>query len=113
MGVGTYLVENVGTGFTNVASHLLQDSDVVVRVQQRVLLGTVGSSGRHLVGLETRLGEDNDETLGVMVVGGDGSCLLSNESGERRERLGSRPLSERRSSHLCGGVGRNFGGVKG
>lgn len=44
-----------------------------------------------LVCLETGIGEDDDEAFAVLVGGGDGYMLLSNELGElgRGQRLGS------------------------
>lgn len=96
------LVGDVRPGLADVAVHLAHDADVLVGVQQRVLLlaavrGTSGSSAaaaaavRGAVGLEAGVGEDDDEALAVLVLGGDGDVLLCDELGQfgRRAGLGS------------------------
>jgi hypothetical protein len=94
-------MQNVRTRFTDVASHLLQDSNMVVRVEQCVLLGAIGASTRHLVRLEACLSQHDDQSLGIVVVGRDGHRLFSSERGKRRERLSARALSDRLSCSHC------------
>lgn len=95
---------DVRPGLAYVAVHFAHDADVLVGVEQRVLLlaavrSPSGSSAaaaaaaavRGAVGLEAGVGEDDDETLAVLVLGGDGDVLLSDELGQfgRRAGLGS------------------------
>jgi len=65
----------------NVAIHLAHDADVLVAVEQRVLvvLHAIAAAVRGLVGLETGIGEDDDQALGILVVGCDGYVLLGDE----------------------------------
>ena len=82
---------DVGTSITNVPIHLAHDTDVLITVEQRVLVLTVaaGASVRSLVRLKTGIGQDDDQTLRVLVCGRDGSALLGNQLRQRggRERL--------------------------
>lgn len=84
-----YLVSNIRTSFTNIAVHLAHDTDVLVAVQQRVLLilGPSTATGGP-VSLETGIGENDDQTLSVLVMGGNGNMLLRNEL--RQLRWGAR-----------------------
>lgn len=82
---------DVGTSITNVPIHLAHDTDVLIAVEQRVLVLTVaaGASVRSLVRLKTGIGQDDDQTLRVLVSGRDGGALLGNQLRQRggRERL--------------------------
>lgn len=82
---------DVGTSITNVPIHLAHDTDVLIAVEQRVLVLTIaaGASVRSLVRLKAGIGQDDDQTLRVLVCGRDGSALLSNQLRKRggRERL--------------------------
>lgn len=81
------LMGDVGSGVTNVAAHLAHDSDVFIAVEERIFLffaawlsAAVGCS----VGLETGIGQDDNQSSGVLVARGDGHVLLGNQSGEFR-----------------------------
>lgn len=89
-----YLMSDIGSGITNVAVHLAHDADVFIAVEEGVFLVALAWSATAvggLVRLETGIGEDDDEALAVLVGGGDGDVLLSNELGQlgRGQRLGS------------------------
>lgn len=93
---------DVGTSITNVPIHLAHDTDVLIAVEQRVLVLTVaaGASVRSLVRLKTGIGQDDDQTLRVLVCGRDGSALLGNQLRQRggRERLCARSLDSSSST---------------
>lgn len=90
------LMGNVGSRLADVAVHLAQDTNVLVAVQQRVLVISLdthvtrtGVGG--LVGLETGMGQDDDQSLGILICRGDGDMLFGDQLGKLRrgERLGS------------------------
>lgn len=85
------LVGDIGTRIRDVAVHLAHDSNVLITVEQRVfvILHAVAATVRGLVRLETGVGEDDNQALGVLVAGGDGHMLLRDELREcgRWERL--------------------------
>jgi hypothetical protein len=90
----SYLMCDIWSGITDVAVHLAHDADVFVAVEEGVFLIALAWSAAAmggLVRLETGIGEDDDEAFAVLVGGGDGDVLLSNELGElgRGQRLGS------------------------
>ena len=98
----TYLVGDIWAGIADVATHLAHDSNVLVTVEQRVLflslcagsaiVATTTAAGKDgLVGLETGVGEHDDQSLGVLVGRGNGDMLLCDElrQGWRREGLRS------------------------
>lgn len=91
--VGRNLVGDVWASFTDVTSHLPHNANVLVTVQEGVFLifGTRFGAMGCAVGLETGVGQDNDESLGVLVSGGDWNMLFGNEPRKfrGRERLGS------------------------
>ena len=82
-------MKNVRTRVTNIASHLLENSNVVVAVEQHVFLAAAGAANADFVRLKTCLRKHHDQTLGVFVVGVDGGGLLGHEGGEGREGLGA------------------------
>lgn len=89
----SYLVGDIRSGVADVSVHLPHDADVLVAVEQGVLLVAAGIAATAVdgaVGLQTGIGEDDDQTLGVLVIGGDGDMLLGDKLGEfgRRTRLG-------------------------
>ena len=74
-------MSDIRTGLANVAVHLAHDTNMLVTVQQRVLLvatGTAASAGSP-VGLQAGIGENDNQTLGVLVLGRDGNVLLSHQ----------------------------------
>ena len=91
------LVGDIGSGITDIATHLAHDADVLITVQQRVLLlalcagSAIAASEDSLVGLEAGIGEDDDQAFGVLVGRGDGDMLLGDKlrEGWRWERLRS------------------------
>ena len=89
----SYLVGDVGSCIADVAVHLAHDSNVLVAVQQRVLLlaRATSSAMRCLVRLEARIGEHDDQALGVLVRGRNGVSLLGNELRQRWRRQGLCP----------------------
>jgi hypothetical protein len=86
------LVGDVGARVRDVAVHFAHDSDVLVAVEERVLVifHAIAATVRGFVGLEAGVGEDDDQALGVLVVGCDGDVLLGDElwEGGWWERLG-------------------------
>lgn len=88
------LVSDIGTGITNVSVHLAHDSNMLVAVEQRVLLlplNTVsaGASMRGLVCLETGVGQNDNQSLRVLVCRGNRDILLGDQlrQSRRRKRL--------------------------
>lgn len=82
---------DIGSGITDIPIHLAHDTDVLVAVEQRVLVLAVhaiaaGAAVRRLVRLQTGIGQDDDETLGVFVGGWDRRVLFRDQLGERRRR---------------------------
>ena len=77
---------DIGACVGDVAVHLAHDADVLVAVEERVLviLHAITATVCGLVGLEAGVGEDNDQALGVLVVGCDGYMLLRDELWEGR-----------------------------
>lgn len=84
---------DVRTSFANVAVHLPHDTDMLVAVEQRVLLVATGAiaTARGAVGFQTGMGENDDQTLGLFVMGGDGHMLLGDELRQLRRRTGLGP----------------------
>lgn len=87
-------MRDVGSRITNVAVHLAHNTDVLIAVQEGVFLIALAGSAvavRGFVGLETRVGEHDDEAFAVLVRRGNRSMLLRNELRELwwGERLGS------------------------
>jgi hypothetical protein len=85
------LMGDVGTRIANVPIHLTHDANVLIAVEQRILVLTVaaGTAVRRLVGLKTGIGQDNNQTLRVLIRRGDGGALLGNQLRKRggRKRL--------------------------
>lgn len=80
---------DVGSSLTDVPVHLAQDTNVLVAVQQRVLVIALdahvtrtGVGG--LVGLETGMGQDDNQSLRILVGRRDGDMLL----GDQLRKLG-------------------------
>lgn len=87
----TYLVSDIGTSLADIPVHLAHDTNVLVAVQQRVLLILrSGAATGGPVGLQTGIGENDDQTLGVLVMRGNWDMLLCNELRQlgRGARLG-------------------------
>ncbi len=64
-------MSNVRSGIADVAIHLAHDSDVLIAIEQRILLLALRTwsvtTEASFVGLETRIGEDDDQSSGVLV----------------------------------------------
>ena len=82
-------MKNIRPRITNISTHLLQHSDVVVRVQQDVFLCAVR---RHLVRFQTCLCEHHDQALRRLVLAGDRDRLFCGKTGQLREGLRPWPL---------------------
>lgn len=68
--------------FTNVPIHLAHDPNMLVTVQERVLFildNTATTTMRGFVGFETRIGEDNNQPLGIFVGGCYGRVLFGHK----------------------------------
>jgi len=80
----SYLMCNIWSGITNVATHLAHDTNVFVAVQQGVLfiLGPSPSAVNGLVRLQASIGQDDNQSLGVLVSRGNGHVLLRDELGK-------------------------------
>lgn len=69
----TNLMCDIWTSVADVAIHLAHDADVFIAVQKRVFLLTLSAGSTAtiagLVCLETGIGEDDDQSLGVFVGG--------------------------------------------
>lgn len=76
------LVRDVWTCFTNVAAHLAHNANVFITVQQRVFLvfSACATTMGGFVGFEARIGENDNESLGVLVGGRYGDVLFGDES---------------------------------
>lgn len=90
----SHLVGDIRAGITNVSVHLPHDTNVLVAVEQRILVVALHAHAatatvRCLISLETGIGEDDNESLRVLVALCDGQLLLSYElrQGGRRKRL--------------------------
>jgi hypothetical protein len=75
-------VRDIWTSFTDVATHLPHDSNVLIAVEQRVFLifTTSAAAMSSLVRFEAGVRQDDDESLGVFVRGGDRDMLFGNEA---------------------------------
>jgi hypothetical protein len=97
------LVRYVWTCFTNVASHLAHNANVLIAIQQRVFLvfSSRAATMSSFVCFETCVGEDDDEPLGVLVGGGYRYVLFGDESRQFGcwERLRPCVVSECALSH--------------
>jgi hypothetical protein len=89
------LMSDIRSCVTDVAIHFAHDTDVLVTVQQRVFLLALTARSvateAGLVGLETGVREDDDQSLGVFVGGWYWDMLFGDELWEcwGRERLSS------------------------
>jgi hypothetical protein len=89
------LVSDIRSCVADIAVHLAHDTNVLVTVQQRVFLLALTARSvateAGLVGLETGIREDDDQSLGVFVGGWYWDMLFGDELWERRrrKRLGS------------------------
>lgn len=90
----SHLMGDIGSRLTDIPIHFAHDTDVLVAVEQRILLITCGSittpRGRP-VGFQTGVREDDDQTLGILVMGGDRNMLLRDELGQLRGWARLRP----------------------
>lgn len=76
----THLVCYIWPRLTNVAAHLPHDTNVIVAVEEVVLVLTRTRASaramRRLICLEGGIAENDDQALGIFVVGGYGNMLL-------------------------------------
>lgn len=75
-------MSDVRSCITNVSVHLPHDANMLVAVEERVLLvpdHATSTAVGSFVGLETCIGEHNNQPLSIFVVGSNGSMLLCNE----------------------------------
>src|SRR5690242_1408782 len=86
---------DVRTRLTDVAAHLAHDTNMIVAIEEVVfVLPTARPTSRamrRLVGLKCGIAKDDNQTLRVLVVGGDWLVLFSYKSRQLgwRHRLGS------------------------
>lgn len=85
---------DVRSSITDITTCLPHDTDMLVTVQKGIFFffaSRLAAAMRSSVGLEAGIGEDDYESLGVLVVGGDGHVLLCDEPRKfgRRKRLRS------------------------
>jgi hypothetical protein len=89
------LVSDIWSGIADIAIHLPHDANMFVRIEETILLLSLSTwsiaTETGLVGLETGIGEDNDQALRVFIGGRDRNVLLSRQlrEGWRWCRLGS------------------------
>jgi hypothetical protein len=89
------LVSDIWSGIADIAIHLPHDANMFVRIEETILLLSLPTwsiaTETGLVGLETGIGEDNDQALRVFIGGRDRNVLLSRQlwEGWRWCRLGS------------------------
>jgi hypothetical protein len=89
------LMSNIRSCVTDVTIHFAHNTDVLVTVQQRVFLLALTAwsvaTKAGLVCLEAGIGEDDDQSLRVLVGRWDGDVLFGDELWEcwRRKRLSS------------------------
>jgi hypothetical protein len=80
---------NVGSRVADIAVHLAHDTNVFIAIKQRILIlalhahaaGTAAAAIGCFVCLEAGIGQHYDKSLGVLVAGGDGNILFSDELG--------------------------------
>ena len=80
----TNLMCDIRASFTDIPVHLTHDTNVLIAVEQGVLLittGTIASAGSP-VGFQAGMGENDNQTLGLLVMSRDGSVLFRNELGQ-------------------------------
>jgi len=76
-------MRDIWSSIADVSAHLSHDPNVLIAVQERELfiLSTRFAGMGSFVGLETRIREDDNQSLGVFVGGGNRSMLLSDHFG--------------------------------
>lgn len=85
-------MRDIRTGLTDIPVHLAHHTNMLVAVQQRVLLIPTRTSTPAMgspVGLQAGIGQDDNQALGVLVMGVNGDMLLRDQLGQlgRRARL--------------------------
>lgn len=86
------LVGDIWTSITDVATHLSHDANMFIAVQKRVFFlslcawSSISSREDRFVCFETRVGQDYDESLGVLVGRGNRNVLLCDELWESWRR---------------------------
>lgn len=84
---------NIRSSLADVSVHLAHHTDMLVAVEQGVFLITVGAAASAMRGAESFqacMRQDDDQALGLFIVGGDGDMLLGDQLRQfgRRARLG-------------------------
>jgi len=91
----SHLMSDIRSGIADVAIHFAHHTDVFVTVQQRIFLFALATRSvatvAGLVGLETGVGEDDDQSLRIFIGGRNRNVLFGDKlrEGWRRQRLGS------------------------
>lgn len=76
-------MRDIWPSVADISAHLSHDSNVLVAVQERefFILSTRFAGVGSFVGLETRIRQDDDQSLGVFISGSDRSVLLRDHLG--------------------------------
>jgi len=79
-------MRDVWSSVTDISTHFSHDSNVFIAVQKRILfiLDTSSSAVDGLVRLQARIGQDDDQALGVFVIRGNRHVLLCDKLRKRR-----------------------------
>ena len=87
-------MRDVWPGITNISVHLAHDANVLIAIQQGILVVSLDRRATGIgvgcfIGLETGVGEDDNEPLGMLIARRDGNMLLGYQlrQGGRREGL--------------------------
>ncbi len=76
---------NVRSGIADIAVHLAHDTDMLITVEQRIFLLALRTRSvateASFVCFQAGIGEDDDQSAGVLVGGGDWNMLLCDELG--------------------------------
>lgn len=83
---GSHLMCDIRSSVTDVAIHLPHYTDMLVAVEQCIFVVPPSRTSTRAVGrlvrLQTGVRQDHDQSLGVLVTGGDRNMLFCDESGE-------------------------------
>jgi len=78
-----YLMRDIWSSIADISAHLSHDSNVLIAVQERefFILSTRFAGVGSFVSLETRIRQDDNQSLSVFISSSDRSMLLSDHLG--------------------------------
>lgn len=76
-------MSDVRPRITDITVHLPHDTNMLITVQQRILVVFYATAAamRGFVRLKAGVGQHDNQTLGILIGGGDGHVLLGDELG--------------------------------